>query len=127
MMDKVYSHNEEDWVEELQEAIDAAIEQQDCQPEEINIKIGDKKQVAHSDLSSGIGGNVIDQLREWAYEDASDWSDGYLESVDDEGMEKLTSVITKWLDANAKQPNYYKVDNIKDFECAADIALSFNE
>lgn len=121
----VYSHNEEDWVEELQEAIDAAIEQQDCQPEEINMKIGDKVLITHDQLSNGVGSNVIEQLQEWAYDECQDWADNYLEDIGKDKIDELSDIIGKWISENAEAPTFYKVVNIRDFECSADIALSF--
>tara|TARA_R110000737_G_scaffold280436_2_gene287025 strand:- start:409 stop:798 length:390 start_codon:yes stop_codon:yes gene_type:complete len=126
-VDKVYSHNEEDWVEELQEAIDAAIEQQDCQPECVNIKIGDKVLVTHSKLSSDVGGSVVVQIQECAYDEGGEWADQYLDDLDKDKIDELSRVIADWIEKNAEEPNFYTVENIKDFECAADIALSFED
>lgn len=126
-IDKVYSHSEENWVDELQEAIDAAIEQDGAGNHEINISIGDKVLVTHSKLSSDSGGRVIEQLQEWAYDECGEWADNYLRDLDKNKIDELSAVIGKWISENSEKPNFYTVENIKDFECAADIALSFED
>ena len=125
-IEKVYSHNEENWVDELQEAIDAAIDgyvHQEC----IDIKIGDKVPVTHEKLSNGVGERVVEQLQEWAYDDCQEWANDYLDDLDKDKIDELSKVVGDWISKNAEKPNFYTVENIKDFECAADIALSFED
>lgn len=125
-MDKVYSHNEEDWVEEFQEAIDAAIEG-DVHQECVDIKVGDKVLVTHSKLSSDVGSSVVVQIQEWAYDECGEWADQYLDDLDKEKIDELSKVIADWIEKNAEAPNFYTVENIQDFECSADIAMSFED
>lgn len=122
-IDKVYSHNEEDWVDDLQDAINASIEQDNSSQEQVDIKIGDKILFTHSKLSSGIGSRVIEQLQEWAYDECREFADDYLYDLEKDKIDNLSKVINEWLNKNAEQPNFYTVKNIKDFECSAEIAL----
>jgi hypothetical protein len=123
-VEKVYSNNDQDWFEELQDAIDAAIDR-DVHQECIYIMEGEKDMLTHSRLSSSIGDSVIQQIQEWAYDECGDYSDQYLEDLGEDKISELSKVISEWIEKNAEAPAFYKVVNIKNLQCSDDIALSF--
>lgn len=125
--EKTYSHNEENWVYDLDVAIDSAIEEKDCLPSEVEIKIGDAIPVTHDRLCGGVADMVVENLQERAYDECGEWSEGYLNDLDIDKTAELSKVIAGWLNKNADSPNCYTVENIVVFECLADVELRFQD
>lgn len=66
------------------------------------------------------GADIIDSLRESAYDFAGEYSESYLESVKKEAEQeltrKLTEVFNAWSIKYRLQPNFYVITNIKDID-----------
>lgn len=111
--DKVYSHNSEHWHDDPQDAINASIEENGLEANDINIMVGDKEEFTNSKLCNHIGSSVVEQLQCWAYDECGDWADDYLDDLSEEKIAELSGVILTWIAKNAKEPTFYKVKNAK--------------
>lgn len=115
-MENVYSHNEEDWVEDFDDALESA---KDCclyDHDRPTVYVGDKVEITHKGLSTCIGSVIVDNMQEWAYEEAGDHADSYLDDLDSDKLKQLSDHVAKWLDANAEKPVFYAVKNINEYE-----------
>lgn len=59
-------------------------------------------------------GNILDQMQENAFQEAGDYSDGWLEGKEGlELVELLKKTIDDWATANNQHPNFFSVTNVK--------------
>lgn len=121
MSDKCYSINEEEYsYDDIYDAIEAFVdgcsdeEIQQIYDGEITIYEGDALQRKASDFLSF---NVYDNLQDNAYEEAGEYSEGWLDNLTDEQYDELQNnikkVINDWADKHKKQPTFWTVENVK--------------
>lgn len=109
MNDKTYSINGEDnWTDDIDYIKDTLEEY----PELDYIYEGEKELYTHKDFLCIP--NIICDMQEYAYEEAPEWSDGYLEDLTSKDKEELKYIILNYLEANVSQPTFYRVKNIKE-------------
>lgn len=113
----VYSHNEEDWFDDFDEALEESTDECLFDHDKRTVYEGYKVMATHANIASYIGDYVINSLQEAAYDVYNEYSDFYLDDTYDKRKE-LTKVIVEWLEVNAKKPDFYSVENVK--ECTKD-------
>lgn len=65
--------------------------------------------------------NVLEDIEEIAYDEYGDTAETWQPSVDvsqdkiDELSEVLTSIVNKWLKDNHAEPDFYQIENIKEY------------
>ena len=114
--DKVYSHNEEDWVEDFCTALDYA--KQDClyDHDRPTVYVGNKVPITNKYLSSDSGSLIVDNLKEWAIEEVGHHAERYLDDLSRDKIDELSGVIGDWLDKSAGKPNFYSVDGVEEYK-----------
>jgi hypothetical protein len=114
-MENVYSHNKHDWVEDLEDAVEDAKEECLYDHDRLTVYIGDKVSVTNKSLSEDLGSVVVENMRDWAFEEVGDHSSSYLEDMDKDKLKQLSAHIVEWLDAHAEEPAFYGVTNIREY------------
>lgn len=113
-MKEVYSHNQEDWVEDFQTAYEHSVDECLYDHDKPVVYRGDAVPVTHKSLCKDVSGQVVEALQEWAFDKVGEHSEGYLDDLDAEKMASLDAVVCKWLDDNAGETSAYNVVNIKE-------------
>jgi hypothetical protein len=115
-MKNVYSHNAEDWVEDLEDAIEYAKEFCLYDHDRPTVYIGDKHPLTNKNICQDLGAIVVENMQEWAHEEVGDHADSYLDDLDKDKLKQLSHVITIWLNNNAEKPDFYSVKNVREFK-----------
>ena len=86
----------------------------DClEDEEIEtIKVGIKVPIYHKDLINLR--YLTEQMEEYAYDMAEEYSESYLKDLTTEKAKELEELIINWLNKNVKQPTFYQVKGEKE-------------
>jgi len=116
MVRKCYSINNEDFI--FSELCDAIIEAFDLQ----SVSVGDVVTVYEGDAiqckAGDFGYSGVCAMLDDAYDQAGDSSEGYLKNVTKEQevdlLSRLTNTINQWADDYGLQPDFCKVENIKE-------------
>lgn len=134
MTDLVYCPSDEDAFDDLQSAVEFVGNVANDEKDAIGwvINVCEKIQPSHSRFIDAK--DVISKMQGRAYDEFSEYSDGYLNDVkfDDEKIKQLNHLLEKWFDENASQPTFYQVGkNIKtivvDKELLDKHDISFDE
>jgi len=115
---KCYSTNNEDFnYDELDDAIRDAID-------DPAINIGDVVTVYEGDAihfkAGDFTGFTLDAITNTAYDEGGEYCDGYLDHVTKEqGADldkRIADVVNQWADDHGLQPNFYRVENVKEVQ-----------
>lgn len=84
----------------------------ECEPgDNVNIYVGAKKEVKHSDFV--YVGAIIKRAQELAYDMCEEFSDGYLDGITTEDQEEeLQKLICDWLEKTVGPPGFYAVESV---------------
>jgi hypothetical protein len=108
---KVYSLDNERYYDDIEEILELIEEDYDDEKPEY-IYEANKVKVTHKDYINVD--TLIEAMKDRAYEDYEEGSYSYLEDEKDIlKIECLEALILDYMDINFKQPNWYRVENIK--------------
>ena len=96
-------YHSKDYVADMIE--DSKKDELDC------IYVGEIVQFAHKDFIFAT--DVLCEAKERAYNEVSEWCEGYLNAIPKEKLEQLNELILKWFDKNIEQPTFFTVKNVK--------------
>lgn len=57
--------------------------------------------------------DICEEMQNKAYDEFDEYSEGYLAEITKEQEEELNNLIANWFDKNAKEPNFYRIENAK--------------
>ena len=106
--DLVYSFNEEAYYD-----MDDIIEMVEIDkiPKDRFVYVAEKVKYYHKDFIPLI--DFQDELQSLAYDEVSEWCEGYVDDLTKEKVEALNQVIIEWFDKNIKQPRFFTVKNVR--------------
>ena len=106
--DLVYSFNEEAYYD-----MDDIIEMVEIDkiPKDRFVYVAEKVKYYHKDFIPLI--DFQDELRNLAYDEVSEWCEGYVDDLTKEKVEALNQVIIEWFDKNIEQPRFFTVKNVR--------------
>ena len=106
--DLVYSFNEEEYYD-----IDDIIEMVEIDkiPKDRFIYVAERVKYYHKDFILLI--DLKDKLQDIAYDEVSEWCEGYVEDLTKEKEGALEQLITDWFDKNIEQPKFFTVKNVR--------------
>ncbi len=108
----VYSLDEEIFYDDLDEVMDMVNDDMDNEPgDRVVIYRGNPVKVTHSNFIKDM--DLIGLLQEMAYEEDGEMAEDYLTDVTDEDEEFILDMITAIMNKKAKQPKYFRVENIQ--------------
>jgi len=108
----VYSLDEEIFYDDLDEVMDMVNDDMDNEPgDRVVIYRGTPVKVTHSNFIKDM--NIISLLQEMAYEEDGEMAEDYLSDVTNEDEEFIIDMLISIMNKKAKQPNYFRVDNIQ--------------
>ncbi|MCU7836495.1 MAG: hypothetical protein KZQ83_14755 [gamma proteobacterium symbiont of Taylorina sp.] len=110
----VYSCNGEDNFTDCWEDIQHELSENNPVGSIVSVSKGISVLKLHQDFI--YAGEIIDSMKERAYEEFDDYADGYLEDIKESDREQLKQLIITWFNNNAKQPTFYNVKDIEDIE-----------
>lgn len=104
----VYSFNEEAYYD-----IDDIIEMVEIDkiPKDRFIYVAEQVKYYHKDFIPLI--DFQDILQDLAYDEVSEWCEGYVEDLTKEKEEALKNLIIEWFDKNIEQPRFFTVKNVR--------------
>lgn len=109
-----YSFNGENFTGDFKTAEEALEKAKELSPNKSVIFIGENAPLFKPTIFSE---NIIDTLREQAYDEVGVSADAYLDSVKVRDAEKLTKLLTdtfnEWAKSTGNTPYFHKVINIK--------------
>ena len=118
----VYSHDEEYFNDlSVEDAVEAVLNQGGISAGDIiTIWAGTPNRPKASDYIP----DVFDHLGERAYDDMSEFADGWLSGTTKKEEERLSELVAeavdKWADECGKQPGFYKIYEVKEFKILID-------
>lgn len=56
--------------------------------------------------------SILDQMREWAYDDVNEFADDYLNDVTQEQKDEIKQLISDWATKHNISPNFFSVGNV---------------
>ena len=117
MSDIYYSTDEEIFNHaEIRDAADDLFSNDEAKPGDTGIIYsGEPVRFQASDFVS----NLIDSMRDRAYDEAGEHADGYLSTTDAQEKELdllVGDVVNAWADRNKLGANFYKVKNVKEIK-----------
>ncbi len=106
--DLVYSFNEEAYydIDDIFEMVEI-----DKIPKDRFIYVAERVKYYHKDFIPLI--DFQDELQDIAYDEVSEWCEGYVEDLTKEKVEALEQLITDWFDKNIEQPKFFTVKNVR--------------
>ena len=106
--DLVYSFNEEAYysIEDIIEMVE-----KDKIPKDRFIYKAERVKYYHKDFIPLI--DFQDELQDIAYDEVSEWCEGYVEDLTKEKGEALEQLIIDWFDKNIEQPKFFTVKNVR--------------
>lgn len=106
--DLVYSFNEEAYYD-----MDDIIEMVEIDkiPKDRFVYVAEKVKYYHKDFIPLI--DFQDELQNLAYDEVSEWCEGYVDDLTKEKVEALNQVIIEWFDKNIEQPRFFTVKNVR--------------
>ena len=106
--DLVYSFNEEEYydIDDIFEMVEI-----DKIPKDRFIYVAERVKYYHKDFISLI--DFQEELQDIAYDEVSEWGEGYVEDLTKEKEEALEQLITDWFDKNIEQPRFFTVKNVR--------------
>lgn len=110
MSEKCYSHNEEEYHADYSVILDHFSD---------HYEIGDQVEFWEAEPVSGgherflNAWQIIESMQEQAYEEAGEFSDGYLNEVTKDQGEELKTLAVEYLDKVAGKPTFFTVQNVK--------------
>lgn len=106
--DLVYSFNEEAYY-----SIDDIIEMVEIDkiPKDRFIYVAERVKYYHKDFIPLI--DFQDKLQDIAYDEVSEWCEGYVEDLTIEKEKALEQLIIDWFDKNIEQPKFFTVKNVR--------------
>ena len=106
--DLVYSFNEEAYYD-----MDDIIEMVEIDkiPKDRFVYVAEKVKYYHKDFIPLI--DFQDELQSLAYDEVSEWCEGYVDDLTKEKVEALNQVIIEWFDKNIEQPRFFTVKNVR--------------
>jgi hypothetical protein len=106
--DLVYSFNEEAYYD-----MDDIIEMVEIDkiPKDRFVYVAEKVKYYHKDFIPQL--DIQEQLLDIAYDEVSEWCEGYVDDLTKEKVEALNQVIIDWFDKNIEQPRFFTVKNIR--------------
>ena len=106
--DLVYSFNEEAYydIDDIFEMVEI-----DKIPKDRFIYVAEKVKYYHKDFIPLI--DFQDELQNLAYDEVSEWCEGYVDDLTKEKVEALNQVIIEWFDKNIEQPRFFTVKNVR--------------
>jgi hypothetical protein len=72
----------------------------------------------HADYLSAD--DVIEQMAMSAYDDLNEFTDGYLENINEPMKEAFKKHMLKWLDLQVPQPHFFGVKDVEPFDVVLD-------
>ena len=117
-MSKCYSENEYYFQEIDKEYFISNLESDYSEGEEIHFFEGDVKRLNHSDFVN-CADEVIEIIKDCAFENAGDNSENYLCDVSDKAKAELNSLISGWLEHHFLAPTFFIVNNVKTISVVA--------
>lgn len=76
------------------------------------VEVGIKVPIYHKDLINLR--YLTEQMEEYAYDMAEEYSESYLKDLTTEKAKELEELIINWLNENVKQPTFYQVKGEKE-------------
>ena len=113
-MSKAYSRNEEDYDDDLNEIL-AALDDDGYLKPGATIYEGDKVEYKASAFFQGGVDDIIETIRDQAWEEAYDFAESFANNLTKEKLAELETLISNWLDANVPV-NFFTVRNVKQIE-----------
>ena len=106
--DLVYSFNEEEYydIDDIFEMVEI-----DKIPKDRFIYVAERVKYYHKDFISLI--DFQEELQDIAYDEVSEWCEGYVEDLTKEKEKALEKLITDWFDKNIEQPKFFIVKNVR--------------
>lgn len=106
--DLVYSFNEEAYYD-----MDDIIEMVEIDkiPKDRFVYVAEKVKYYHKDFIPLI--DFQDELQNLAYDEVSEWCEGYVDDLTKEKVEDLNQIIIEWFDKNIEQPKFFTVKNVR--------------
>ena len=106
--DLVYSFNEEAYydIDDIFEMVEI-----DKIPKDRFIYVAERVKYYHKDFIPLI--DFQDELQNLAYDEVSEWCEGYVDDLTKEKVEALNQVIIEWFDKNIEQPRFFTVKNVR--------------
>jgi len=121
MSDKVYSIDEEEFFEEMDDALQRL---ESCPCIGQTIYIGTKKQKKASSFFDVEF--MIEHMQDQAYDDAGEWSEGFFEDVSKEKIKELETMIKTWIDKEVFV-NFWQVSDVKEYALTEDDVSNYSE
>lgn len=111
----VYSLNNETYlnIQDILEMIND-LSSEYKQSEQSFIYIGDKIELFHKDFFNVD--SLVESITDGAYEESEDYSNNYISQYTDEKKKALSSLVLKFLNENIDQPDFFHIENIKQFK-----------
>ncbi len=83
--------------------------------------VGEKREWKPSDFVHCIEDTVLDDMREQAWQEADEWSEGFAENVSGEAKAALTKAIRAWADEHLRC-DFYTVEKVREARLTAEEA-----
>ncbi|MDX9744230.1 MAG: hypothetical protein RBT59_10455 [Arcobacteraceae bacterium] len=106
MNDLYYSLDEEEYHD-----IDYIAEQLKEDKERLTVFVGEAIKPTHKQFIVAI--DICEEMQNKAYDEFDEYSEGYLVEITKEQEEELNNLIAIWFNQNAKEPNFYRIENAK--------------
>lgn len=113
-MTKAYSRNEENFDDDLNEIL-AALDDDGYLEPGATIYEADTVEYKASALFRGGVDDIIETIRDQAWEEAGEFAESFAENIPKEKLAELETLISNWLDANVPV-NFFTVRNVKQIE-----------
>jgi len=113
-MTKVYSRDEERFQDDLCEVL-ADLDGDGYLEPGATIYEADKVEYVASKFFRGGVDNIIETIRDQAWEEADEFAESFAENITKEKLAELETLISNWLDANVPV-NFFTVRNVKPVE-----------
>lgn len=113
-MTKVYSRDEERFQDDLCEVL-ADLDGDGYLEPGATIYEADKVEYVASKFFRGGVDDIIETIRDQAWEEAGEFAESFAENITKEKLAELETLISNWLDANVRV-NFFTVRNVKPVE-----------
>jgi len=105
----IYSYDNEDYFSKALRDIQSELKEKFATGSIVTIFTGQSVPAGHRDFI--YADEIIESMKEYAYEDFDDFSDTYLDDIDALKIKRLNRLLINWFNKNAKQPTFYNVKN----------------
>ena len=107
MKDLYYSLDNEDYHD-----IDYIAQELEDDKTRLTVFVGEAIKPTHKQFIVRI--DICEEMQNYAYDEFDEYSENYLKEITKEQEEELNSLIANWFDKNATEPNFHRIENVKE-------------